>query len=96
MAQPTNLSHPLLDEREVATILKIEPTTLRRWRWSGDDPRFMKIGGAVRYHPIDIDQFMNSSRTTSTSATGAFGREKTEPSEALNIENVRKSEGKLP
>ena len=57
----------LLTERDVAEILAIEPTTLRRWRWSGIGPRFRKIGAAVRYHPADIDAFVDAATRASTS-----------------------------
>lgn len=60
----------LLKEDEVAQILNMEVATLRRWRWSGHGPRFIKIGGAVRYDPADIDAFVESGRRSSTSDPG--------------------------
>lgn len=51
----------LLTEREVAEILSIEPSTLRRWRWSQQGPRSRKIGSAVRYHPDDVQDFIHAS-----------------------------------
>jgi hypothetical protein len=70
----TNAS-TLLTERDVAEILAIEPTTLRRWRWSGIGPRFRKIGAAVRYHPADIDAFVDSAARASTSDPGSDGHD---------------------
>ncbi len=60
----------LLKEGEAAKILSLEVATLRRWRWSGRGPRFLKLGGAVRYDPADIDAFVESSRRASTSDPG--------------------------
>ena len=60
----------LLDEKEVASILNINVATLRRWRWAGKGPRFLKIGGAVRYEQSDIVAFIEAGRRTSTSDTG--------------------------
>ncbi len=60
----------LLKEREVAQILSLEVATLRRWRWSGSGPRFLKLGGAIRYEPEDIKAFKDASRRASTSDVG--------------------------
>ena len=60
----------LLREQQAAELLNIEVATLRRWRWAGKPPRFLKIGGAVRYDPSDLDAFIEAGRRTSTSATG--------------------------
>ena len=60
----------LLTELEAAAFLSVEPTTLRRWRWAGHPPGFLKIGGAVRYDPADLQQFIDCSRRSSTSDIG--------------------------
>ena len=38
----------LLNETQAADLLNIKVPTLRRWRWAGKGPTFLKIGGAVR------------------------------------------------
>ncbi len=60
----------LLKEGEAAKILNLEVATLRRWRWSGRGPRFLKLGGAVRYELADIEAFIEASRKASTSDPG--------------------------
>ena len=60
----------LLKEHEAAERLSLEVATLRRWRWAGKGPRFLKIEGAVRYDPNDISEFVEASRRRSTSDTG--------------------------
>lgn len=60
----------LLKEQEVAEILNMEVSTLRRWRVSGRGLRFVKIGAAVRYDPADIAAFIEAGRRTSTSDPG--------------------------
>ncbi len=67
---PSNNSHPLLTETEAAALLGLKVATLRRWRWAGKGPRFLKIGGAVRYDPADLEAFMRDARRTSTSDDG--------------------------
>ena len=60
----------LLTEYEAADALKLKVATLRRWRWSGKGPHFLKLGGAVRYHPEDIYSFIEDARRQSTSDPG--------------------------
>jgi len=60
----------LLNETEAARILAMQVTTLRRWRWSGKGPRFVKIGAAVRYDPADLTAFIEAGRRNSTSDPG--------------------------
>ncbi len=63
-------SDHLLHEAEVSKILSVKVSTLRRWRWAGEGPRFIKIGAAVRYDPQDITAFIVAQRRTSTSDVG--------------------------
>ena len=63
-------SDHLLHEAEVGKILSVKVSTLRRWRWAGLGPRFIKIGAAVRYDPQDITAFIVAQRRTSTSDVG--------------------------
>jgi hypothetical protein len=74
---PHSSSPVLLDETNAARILGLSVKTLRRWRWAGKGPAFLKIGGAVRYDRDDLEGFIASARRTSTSDTGASfsGRE---------------------
>ncbi len=60
----------LLKEAEAAAILKLKVTTLRRWRWAGKGPRFVKVGAAVRYDSADLSAFIEAGRRSSTSDPG--------------------------
>ena len=60
----------LLNEGQAAGWLGLKVTTLRRWRYSGDGPRFIKIGAAVRYDPADLQEFIEAGRRSSTSDQG--------------------------
>lgn len=70
MAEQSKLPPPLLKEHQAASYLSLEVATLRRWRWAGKGPRFVKIEGAVRYDPADLAAFVEASRRRSTSDTG--------------------------
>ena len=71
MAEDIKLQQPLLKEHEAAERLSLEVATLRRWRWAGKGPRFCKIEGAVRYHPVDLTAFVDAARRRSTSDPGS-------------------------
>ena len=60
----------LLNEHEAAQALGLKVATLRRWRWAGKPPRFLKIGAAVRYDPVELAALIEGARRTSTTDTG--------------------------
>ena len=49
------ISH--LSSRELAARWSISRRTLDRWRWAGEGPRFLKLGGRVVYRLADIEAF---------------------------------------
>ena len=60
----TPINH--LDQILVGQRLRVSVRTLERWRWLGMGPRFMKVGGRVRYRLADIEAFEQSRLCTST------------------------------
>ncbi len=69
-----HVSHDqLMTETEAARLLGLKVATLRRWRWAGKGPRFLKLGGAVRYDQGDLTAFIEAGRRTSTSDPGPEG-----------------------
>ena len=56
----------LINEHEAAEALGLKVTTLRRWRWAGKPPGFLKIGSAVRYDPAELASFVEAPRRPST------------------------------
>ena len=57
----------LLTEEQVAEQLSITTNTLRKRRWLGKGPAFIKIGAAVRYEADTLATFIKSNIKTSTS-----------------------------
>jgi len=55
----------LLDVGEVAGMLKISIATVRRWVWQGYIP-YMKIGKAIRFSNLAIENWVSSKCTNST------------------------------
>jgi predicted DNA-binding transcriptional regulator AlpA len=60
----------LLNEHEAAHVLGLKVATLRRWRWAGKPPRFLKIGAAVRYDPAELTGLIEAARRSSTTDSG--------------------------
>ena len=46
-----------LNQNELARRWTISHRTLERWRWAGEGPAYMKIGGRVVYRLEDIVAF---------------------------------------
>ena len=60
----------LLTESQVAEFLNLRVATLRRWRWVGIGPKFIKIGAAVRYDPQQLKDYLAEQVRSSTSDPG--------------------------
>jgi hypothetical protein len=62
-----------LNQRELAERWNISQRTLERWRWVGDGPQFLKLGGRVVYRVEDVERYeaeqLRSHTGSSTSAT---------------------------
>lgn len=50
----------LLNERQLAGILKVSLACIRRWRIEGRGPRFRKLGVLVRYDEADLRDWLDS------------------------------------
>jgi hypothetical protein len=48
------MSLTLLHQTELARRWRISPRTLERWRWLGQGPTYLKIGGSVAYRLEDV------------------------------------------
>lgn len=60
----------LIKETEVAALMCVAPATLRKWRWEGKGPRFVKIGRTVAYRLADVHAFIEAQIRQSTSDPG--------------------------
>ncbi len=46
-----------LHQVDLARRWRLSPRTLERWRWTGDGPRYIKLGGRVVYRLEDVEQY---------------------------------------
>ena len=58
-----------LNQIELAARWNISPRTLERWRWTGEGPAFIKIGGRVVYRVEDIEAYEAAQLRRSTAET---------------------------
>ena len=60
------MSEQFLNQARLADRWHISPRTLERWRWKGEGPAFVKIGGRVVYRLDDVEAYENGRRCDST------------------------------
>lgn len=66
-----------MNQDDLAERWSISPRTLERWRWVGQGPRYMKIGGRVVYRQEEVEAFEAQQTRASTSdvaGAAAFAR----------------------
>jgi hypothetical protein len=54
------MSETCLNQIDLARRWRISPRTLERWRWLGEGPRYLKLGGRVLYRIADIEAYEQS------------------------------------
>lgn len=52
------MNDELLTAAELAAEHKIPEATLAQWRYLGRGPRYLKLGGHVRYRRSDVDAWL--------------------------------------
>jgi len=60
-----------LNQTELADRWNISHRTLERWRWTGEGPTFLKIGGRVVYRLEDVEAF-EAEQTRKSTADNPF------------------------
>ena len=57
----------IMTTAEAAEYVRLGKPTLERFRVTGEGPHYCKLGGAVRYRKSDLDAWLDSRITRSTS-----------------------------
>jgi hypothetical protein len=65
-----------LNQIELSRRWSLSPRTLERWRWLGQGPRYLKIGGRVVYRLEDIEAFETQQARESTAQAPLFSTHK--------------------
>lgn len=60
LQKPSYTNHiGLLTAKQAARYLSISTKWLANQRWQGTGPKFIRVGGAVRYRVSDLEQFLD-------------------------------------
>ena len=51
-----------INQHQLSNRWGISPRTLERWRWIGEGPAYLKIGGRVVYRLEDVEAYEISNR----------------------------------
>lgn len=60
------MADQFLNQVHLARRWHISPRTLERWRWTGEGPAYLKIGGRVVYRLEDVEAYEASRQRCST------------------------------
>lgn len=60
-----------LNQVELARRWNLSPRTLERWRWLGQGPQYLKIGGRVVYRLDDVEAHEHASQRLPGESSGA-------------------------
>lgn len=69
-AQTLDARATTVGPEDAAERLGVQRSTLDNWRWSGAGPRYVKVGGRVRYRLADLAAWLDAQTRTSTSERG--------------------------
>ena len=61
----------LLDEKQVAKLLKVSLASIRRWRQLRTGPTYVKAGALVRYRLNDIEAWLEEREVRAEAAGDA-------------------------
>lgn len=67
MKPAANTIETLLFESDVSDLLKLSISWVQKARGQGIGPKFIKVGGAVRYRLSDVQEFLEERVRKSTS-----------------------------
>ncbi len=57
---------PLFDTKTLTTALGLTQAWAEHARWKGTGPKFIRVGGAVRYRREDVLEWLDSETRSST------------------------------
>ena len=60
----------LMSSRDLAEVLHVKEQSVRRMRWDGTGPKFLRRGKRAWYDPTDVREWLEAQKRTSTSDPG--------------------------
>ncbi len=55
-----------INEFQLSEMIGIKAPTLRKWRWEGKGPKFVKFGHRVMYNMKDVESYIEAQTRRST------------------------------
>jgi len=71
-----------LNQTELSARWNLSPRTLERWRWLGEGPRYLKLGGRVLYRVEDVEEFEEQKLRQMTGSAAASSPRTAVPQQA--------------
>ena len=65
------LHRDVMDVYAAAAWLGLAKGTLQNWRYAGKGPRFVKLGGTVRYRASDLEDWLDENTREPAAGPGA-------------------------
>jgi predicted DNA-binding transcriptional regulator AlpA len=65
------MKHRFLTEKEVEEEYGLKARTLQKWRLFRKGPRFLKLGGSVKYRVSDLEAWLEKNTVTTTDGRSA-------------------------
>lgn len=54
------------NERDASLHIKVSVSGLRKWRATGQGPKFYRLGRLIRYKRSDLDEWLESHKSVTT------------------------------
>lgn len=70
------MSQRHLNQIDLSDRWNISHRTLERWRWTGEGPPYIKLGGRVVYRLEDIEEYERAQIRANTASRAAGGPQK--------------------
>jgi hypothetical protein len=83
-----------LNQRQLAERWGISPKTLEGWRWLGQGPKFLKLGGRIVYRLEDIEAFEKQQLRQVTGSAAAASPTPAVPKQAMWAEQPARRIGR--
>tara|TARA_R110000868_G_scaffold104453_4_gene287609 strand:- start:13769 stop:13975 length:207 start_codon:yes stop_codon:yes gene_type:complete len=61
-----------INEHSLSELIGIKAPTLRKWRWEGKGPKFVKFGCRVMYNMKDVETYIAEQTRRSTVDVGEY------------------------
>ena len=84
---PEHPRKPLLMDTDVAVLTGASISSVRKWRLQGRGPRFLRLGGAIRYRESDVLDYVTSGKLYSETGSSPKRSNRTTASTSVGTDS---------